>query len=39
MGEVMTREKLVSFLFIWLGVILYTVFTVRQSRRAPAEAH
>ena len=25
MGETLSREKLISFLFIWLGVILYTV--------------
>ena len=33
MGEMMTRDKLVSFLFIWLGVILYTILTVWENRK------
>ena len=33
MGEIMTRDKLVSFLFIWLGVILYTAFTIRENKK------
>jgi len=38
MGEVMTGEKLLSFAFIWLGVILYTVLTVRENRKPSASA-
>ena len=33
MGEALTREKLVSFLFIWVGVILYVLNTVYEERR------
>lgn len=33
MGEALTREKLVSFLFIWAGVILYVLNTVYEERR------
>ena len=33
MGEALTREKLVSFLFIWGGVILYVLNTVYEERR------
>ena len=34
MGEMMTGDKLVSFLFIWLGVILYTILTIRENKKA-----
>lgn len=33
MGEALTREKLVSFLFIWVGVLLYVLNTVYEERR------
>ena len=33
MGEALTREKLVSFLLIWVGVILYVLNTVYEERR------
>ena len=34
MGEMMTHDKLVSFLFIWLGVILYTALTIWENKKA-----
>lgn len=33
MGESLTREKLVSFCFIWAGVILYTLNTIYEERK------
>ena len=33
MGEALTREKLVSFLFIWVGVILYVLNTVYEEKK------
>ncbi len=33
MGEVLTKDKLVSFLFIWAGVILYVLNTVYEEKR------
>ena len=39
MGEALTHEKLVSFLFIWAGVILYvlnTVYEEKQKKKAQA---
>ncbi len=33
MGESLTHEKLVSFLFIWAGVILYVLNTVYEEKR------
>lgn len=33
MGEIMTRDKLISFLFILSGVILYTVLTVWENKK------
>ncbi|MBQ0038296.1 MAG: EamA family transporter RarD [Clostridiales bacterium] len=33
MGESLTREKLISFLFIWTGVILYTVNAFYEERK------
>ena len=33
MGEALTREKLVSFLFIWTGVILYVLNTVYEEKQ------
>ena len=32
MGEALTREKLVSFLFIWTGVLLYVLNTVYEEK-------
>ena len=37
MGEALTREKLVSFLFIWVGVLLYVLNTVYEERRRKTE--
>lgn len=40
MGEALTREKLVSFLFIWTGVILYvlnTVYEEKQKKKAAVQ--
>ena len=36
MGESLTHEKLVSFLFIWAGVILYVMNTVYEEKRKKA---
>ena len=33
MGEALTREKLVSFLFIWTGVLLYVLNTVYEEKQ------
>ena len=33
MGEALTREKLVSFLFIWAGVILYTLNSIYEEKK------
>lgn len=33
MGEALTREKLISFLLIWVGVLLYVLNTVYEERR------
>lgn len=33
MGESLTREKLVSFYFIWAGVVLYILNTVYEERK------
>ena len=38
MGEALTREKLVSFLFIWAGVILYVLNTVYEEKRKKTAA-
>ena len=39
MGESLTKEKLLSFCFIWAGVILYVVNTVlEEKRRAQVKA-
>ena len=40
MGEALTREKLVSFLFIWTGVLLYvlnTVYEEKQKKKAAVQ--
>ena len=40
MGEALTRDKLISFLFIWAGVILYvlnTVYEEKQKSKAAAQ--
>lgn len=40
MGEALTRDKLISFLFIWAGVILYvlnTVYEEKQKKKAAAQ--
>lgn len=36
MGESLTKEKLISFCFIWLGVILYTLNTVYEEKKKAA---
>lgn len=36
MGETLTHEKLVSFLFIWAGVLLYLLNTVYEEKRKKA---
>lgn len=36
MGESLTHEKLISFLFIWVGVILYTLNTFYEERKRKA---
>ena len=33
MGEALTHEKLVSFLFIWAGVLLYVLNTIYEEKR------
>lgn len=33
MGETLTKEKLVSFIFVWIGVILYTANEIRTFRK------
>lgn len=33
MGEALTRGKILSFAFIWAGIILYTVITVKDAKR------
>lgn len=33
MGESLTRGKMVSFFFIWIGVILYTLNTIYEERK------
>ncbi len=38
MGETLTREKLVSFLFIWAGVILYVANTFYEEKRKKAQS-
>ena len=38
MGEALTHEKLVSFLFIWAGVILYVLNTVYEEKRKKSAA-
>lgn len=40
MGEALTHEKLVSFLFIWTGVLLYvlnTVYEEKQKKKAAVQ--
>lgn len=37
MGETLSREKLVSFCFIWAGVILYTLNLIYEERRKKTE--
>ena len=40
MGEALTYEKLVSFLFIWTGVLLYvlnTVYEEKQKKKAAVQ--
>lgn len=32
LGEVLTREKLVSFSFIWVGIIIYSIFELKTSK-------
>ena len=36
MGESLTKEKLVSFCFIWAGVILYTLNSVYEEKKRKA---
>lgn len=36
MGESLTKEKLISFSFIWLGVVLYTLNTVYEEKKKAA---
>lgn len=36
MGETLTHEKLVSFVFIWAGVLLYLLNTVYEEKRKKA---
>lgn len=36
MGESLTHEKLISFLFIWVGVILYTLNAFYEERKRKA---
>ena len=31
MGESLTREKLISFLFIWAGVIMFIIYSFRHK--------
>ena len=33
MGESLTKEKLVSFCFIWAGVILYTLNSIYEEKK------
>jgi len=33
MGEMLTREKLISFCFIWTGVVLYVLNMAYDQRR------
>ena len=33
LGESLTKEKLVSFCFIWAGVILYTLNSIYEEKR------
>ena len=37
MGEQLTREKLVSFVFIWIGTAVFTAYELRSHRRAETE--
>lgn len=37
LGETFSREKLISFIFIWIGVIIYAVSELRQNRKAAAK--
>ena len=37
LGESFTSEKLISFGFIWLGVIIYTLYEIRQTRLRAAD--
>ena len=32
LGEELTKDKIISFLFIWAGIIVYTVITMRQAK-------
>lgn len=36
MGESLSREKLISFAFIWVGVLLYTLNSLYEERRRAA---
>ena len=36
MGESLTKEKLISFFFIWAGVILYTLNSVYEEKKRKA---
>lgn len=38
MGESLTHEKLVSFYFIWVGVILYTLNTICEEKKRRFQA-
>ena len=37
MGETLSREKLVSFCFIWAGVVLYTLNLIYEERKKKTE--
>ena len=32
LGEALTRDKLISFVFVWIAVILYTIITLNESK-------
>ena len=37
LGEKLTKEKIVSFLFIWAGIIVYTIITMRQEKETAGQ--
>lgn len=38
LGEVLSQKKLISFVFIWIGVIIYAVYELKKSKKVEIKA-